>query len=115
MGFQHKNICYPTLPAAKQAACTSATQTWGNGASVMTADCTTGNFTSTSSVYVVRRCTNGTACVSANTFYPAFQACTFDGSNNNPIEYFSMFLAVFVIVIAAKTVLNIFRGRHEVA
>ncbi|MFM2276398.1 MAG: hypothetical protein RL211_2270 [Pseudomonadota bacterium] len=115
MGYQVKNVCYPTLELAKLNHCAQASYSYGSGTANYSYYCRSTAFAAANTTYAMCRSLNGGACVNTNIAYPTFQPCSYDGSNNNPLEYFGLFLAVFVIVIAAKTVLNIFRGRHEVA
>ena len=115
MGYQVKQVCYPTLQLAKQNFCANAGYGYGSTTSNYVYNCTSTAFEAANTTYTMCRTLNAGACTNVNIAYPTFTPCTYDGTNNNPLEYFGLYLAVFVIVIAAKFVMNLFRGRQEVA
>lgn len=106
MGFQFKDVCYPTAEAAKQASCAAQYNIWGNTTTVYSSDCTSTAFTG-SSMTVCKR-TNGGACTNVTVPYPTFQPCTWDNPASLSSEYFGAVLAFLVIVWVGSRMYRLF-------
>lgn len=110
MGYLFRDSCYPDLPTAKAALCSSAYALQPGTTAPAVTFCTSTSFTG--STYTLQR-QEGSATSSHTISYPAFPPCDGDGMAF-VVEFWGIALGLGVAVLCAKVVLNIFRGRHEV-
>ena len=111
MGFLHSNVCYPTVEAARQSACSDASTSWGSGTTLLQADCTTTNFSLSS--MTICRTSNGGACTNFTKVYPPFPSCDFDGGTAIALSWFAAAFLLAVTLYGLKNLLGLFDGRHD--
>lgn len=112
MGVSYRNICYDTAAQAQAAVC-------GNYSFIST-DSTGKPVVSTCTSYTASAITEtvkiGTGTpVTYSQVMPAFPTCSHTGGPTLALEYFALGLGFLAVIWAAKAIMNIFRGRHEVA
>lgn len=112
MGVSYRNICYDTAVQAQAAVCGNlAYVTSDSAGKPVVSVCTA--YTATTLTQSVKIGT--TTPVSYSQVMPAFPQCTFTGGPSLALEYFALGLGFLAVIWAAKAIMNIFRGRHEVA
>ena len=57
----------------------------------------------------------GTVASTRTINYPTFLTCTYDGGAALSLQYFAIALGFLALIAAGKAILNIFRGRTDVA
>lgn len=111
MGYLHANVCFSTLEAAKQAACSGTSGAWGDASGFHTLECTSTTF-SGSAMDLCKR-TDGGACQSFSQDYPAFPDCDFEASTVLAIDWMMAALLLFVTLFAFKRLIALFSGSDE--
>lgn len=112
MGVSYRNICYDTAAQAQAAVC-------GNY-SFISSDSTGKPVVSTCTSYTSSTITEtvkigtGTPVIYSQVM-PSFPACSHSGGPIMALEYFGVGLGFLAVIWAAKSLIFIFRGRHEVA
>lgn len=111
MGYSYKGICHTTIEPAQVAFCQSLTMTSINSqGGVVASSCV-----SVAPPVVNINLVNGGLSSSLQMPIPEFLPCQHDGGVNLSLDYFVIALGFLAIVAASKAVLNIFRGRVDVA
>ena len=111
MGFSHKGICHKTIEPAQAAFCESLTMTSINAQGGLVAS----SCASVAPPVVNVNLLNGTVASTAQIPIPAFLACEHSGGIDLTLDYFGVALGFIAVIAASKAVINIFRGRVDVA
>ena len=111
MGYSFKGVCHTTEQAAQVSFCQSLT------ASSLSAS---GQVQHSACIGVVPpnvnvRIDNGVTKTDAVILIPPLLSCEHDGGINLSFDYFVVALGFLALIAASKAVLNIFRGRSDVA
>lgn len=106
MGVLFQGVCHPSTASAKREACSSVSKVWGDGASLMTANCTTTDFTLPDMSVCVR--IDGGACSTQVLPYPNFPACDHDAVVSDMSDLFGLALVAIVAVVCARWAYSIF-------
>lgn len=102
----YQGVCYPSDAAAKIAACSGASTSWGSGSSLYTSECTNTEF---SGAYMdICRRTDGGPCTMTQVPYPTFQPCDYDGGANLALDWMYLVLPIFAVLYGAKKLLALF-------
>lgn len=111
MGYSFKGVCHTTLEPAQAAFCESLTMSSinSNGGLVVY------SCASVVPPVVNLNILNGNVASEMKVLLPEFLSCEHDGGVNLSLEYFVIALGFLAVVAASKAVLNIFRGRTDVA
>lgn len=111
MGYSFKGVCHSTLQPAQAAFCESLTLSSINSqGGLVVASCA-----SIQPPNVLVNVLNGNIASSVQVPIPPFSACDHDGGINLSFDYFVVALGFLALIAASKAVLNIFRGRSDVA
>lgn len=111
MGYSFKGICHSTVEPAQAAFCESLTTSGLNSqGALVVASCT-----SVQPPYVNVSVVNGGVSSTVQLDIPQFLPCSHDGGINLSLDYFVLGLGFLALIAAGKQVLNIFRGRTDVA
>lgn len=111
MGYLHSNVCFSTLEAAKQAACSGTSDAWGDSSGFHTVVCTTTTFSG--SVMDLCKRTDGGACQSFTQDYPDFSSCDFEASTAIGIDWMFAALLLFVALFGLKRLIALFSGSDD--
>lgn len=104
-------VCYPTVQAARETACSASSLTWGSGSSVYTLECATSDFDASSMTLCKR--TDGSACMTISQDYPAFPDCDYAGGTDLAMDWMYGVLLLFVLLFGFKRLIALFSGEHE--
>lgn len=111
MGFSFKGVCHTTIEPAQAAFCQSLSMSSINAqGGLVVASCS-----SVAPPLVNVQLLNGGVSSTVQVSIPEFLPCAHDGGVNLSLDYFVLALGFLAIVGASKSVLNIFRGRTDVA
>ena len=106
-----KNVCYPTVEAAKQQACSAASLTWGSGASAFSQECASVTFTGPTMDLCIRQ--NGGPCQAYTTEYPHFPDCDFAGGVDFALEWLYLVLPVIATLWGIKRLIGLFSTNRD--
>lgn len=104
--YLFKGVCYPDVMQARQAVCASASHVWGEGSSLMTANCAESNFSG--SAYRICKRVDAGACQMIEVPYPDFQPCSHSGGFDFAAQWFWLALPLFVTVFYFRRALGLF-------
>lgn len=111
MGYSFKGVCHTTIQPAQAAFCESLTLSSINAqGGLVVASCA-----SVAPPYVNVNVLNGGVASTVQLSMPEFLPCQHDGGVNLSLDYFIIALGFLAVVASSKAVLNIFRGRSDVA
>ena len=111
MGYLRSGVCFPDLSTVKAEHCADTLIGWGYQSYAMSAQCVSTDFSSSS--YSVVTKLNGADYQSYTTAYPAFPACSYDGTVNVALEYFGVLLAFLTVVYVATKLKRYFWNDKE--
>lgn len=111
MGALFKGVCYPDVLAAKQAACSSMSATWGSGSSVFSLECASSDFSGPT--FDVCRRENGGECQMLVYPAPTFSECGFSGGVDFASEWLYLLLPVIVTLWGIKKLIGLFDINRE--
>ena len=111
MGYSFKGVCHTTVEPAQAAFCESLTTSGLNSqGALVVASCM-----AVEPPYAKVKIVNGGVASIVQLDIPQFLPCNHDGGINLSLEYFVIGLGLLAVIAASKQVLNIFRGRTDVA
>lgn len=110
MGALFQNVCYPTQEMARVSACSGFQSSALVGTDLVTAECTSSVFT-TATMELCKR-TNGGACVTVASPWPATPLCDHEGGITLSYDYFLAVLAFLCIAWGGKRLIALFDHHH---
>lgn len=110
-GALFNGVCYPDAGAAKQAACSATSATWGSGSSVFTVECASSDFTGPT--FDVCRRQDGGACQILVYPAPTLPECGFSGGVDFATEWLYLVLPVIVSLWGIKKLIGLFDTNRE--
>lgn len=111
MGFLHGNVCFPSVEAAKQSACSGASATWGQGSSLYSASCTTTDFSDSDMSVCIRQ--DGGTCTTFAQAYPPFPECDFSGGTDLALDWLGVTVLLCMTLYGLRHIIALFDGSHE--
>lgn len=111
MGFSYKGVCHSSVQPAQAAFCESLTMTSINAQGGLVVASCASVVPPSVNVNVL----NGSVSSTLQLTIPEFLPCEHSGGVDLSLEYFAVALGFLAVVAASKAVLNIFRGRTDVA
>lgn len=111
MGFSFRGICHTKIEAAETAFCQSLSLSSMNGLGQIQSSTCLGVVAPNVNIRVDHGGTKTDTLIAI----PPFQACDHDGGVSYSLEYFVIALGFLALIAASKAILNIFRGRSDVA
>lgn len=106
-----KSVCFPSVEAAKQAACSASAQVWGSGASTYSVECASTSF-SGSTMDLCKR-VDGGSCTMIQQPYPDFPACDFSGGSDLALDWLYAVLPVLAVLWGLKKLAGIFNTNNK--
>lgn len=106
-----RGVCYSDEFNAKQAACSSASLTWGAGHSVISLECPAQSFTGPEMQLCKR--VDGGACEMILQPYPAFPDCEHSDGHAFALEWVYLVLPFIVALFFWRVLINMFNGEYD--
>lgn len=111
MGYSFKGVCHTAIEPAQAAFCESlSTSGLNSQGALVVASCA-----AVEPPFVKVKLVNGGVASVVQLDIPQFLPCEHDGGVNLSLEYFGLALGFLALIACAKQILNIFRGRTDVA
>lgn len=106
MAALYQGVCYPTVEAARKTACSSASLSWGSGASSYSLDCTSSDFSAQHMDLCKRQ--DGGACQILQRPYPDFPECDYAGGSGMAVDWLFIVLPIMAGLWGLKKLSNLF-------
>jgi hypothetical protein len=102
----YKNVCYPTVEAARQEACSSFDTKVMATTNLYTSECTSTVF-NTANMTICKR-TNGGTCANVSQPWPVTPNCTYDGGVTLAYDWFLASIALVITVWGGRKLIQLF-------
>ena len=111
MAALFQGVCFPTVEAAKQAACSASAHVWGSGLSSYSIECASTSFFGPSMDLCKR--VDGGSCLTLQQPYPDFPACDFSGGADMAMDWMYAVLPVLATLWGLKKLAEIFSSNSK--
>lgn len=111
MSALYRGICYPSVEAARQQACSGASSIWGDAGNVITVDCVSTSFAAPTMQLCKR--VNGGQCETIIQDYPPFPDCEFSGGVDIALEWMYLVLPIIATLWGIKKLIGLFDTNRE--